>query len=844
MAQKYTNDAATFVIPGGYSRWTAANSNTGLSTTGVLAIIGESDAGPDYTMEADLRTNNFGPASEADVVAKYKSGNIVEAFKAAVAASNDAGIQGSFTSAIIVKTNASTQASTNLGMVGGGTYGTLTDKTYGKLGNLITVSVATKTAEVVPSTGDIVLLPPIASTNISLRANGGAIVTATLGAQATPATMKTTINGLTDIAATGGVDRAVLGTSGAPLSGNLGITAVLGNTITIGFSIAFGTIPSAGDILWIPAASVLATADPYTSKRNAGSYVVTGASAYAITAVKLLDVTGAMDALSAPYLVTPTSSVVNTNVLVYSPVVISLEAVNSINGVGKTLEINELTTGAGLLSNVAFTYTSSTGAAVSTWISKAGSPVVINSATERTISLTEARQVDNTSQVISVTSPTALLLSFTGTTAAVTIDSKLLTIAVTGGPSPAPIAISDFPTIADLATYINTLSGFSAAVGTAVLGQNATSTLDRGTFTFGTTFGGFTGRIKQDAYRFLSAINDTAVLIHLKARADKGLPDYQALTFLTGGAKGATLATDAVLPSITGAFDAIEAIRCNFVVPLFSRDAVLDIADGLTDISSTYTIGGIQSYGRAHVLSMSTMKRRRPRQAIFSIRDTFANAQTAAANLASYRCCMVFQDVKDAPLGTVKQYQPWMAAVKAAAMQAAGFYRPIVHKYIAISGALQAAGDYKDANDDYVEGALLSGLMPIATDDQAGGYYWVSDQTTYGKDDNFIYNSLQGTYVSDIVAATTAYRMEVSFVGQSLADVSASSAAVAIGQIMGEMKRLKLLAASDDAPLGYKNVQVKLVNGNALQVSLEIKVAGAIYFVPISFSVTQVQQSA
>ena len=162
--------------------------------------------------------------------------------------------------------------------------------------------------------------------------------------------------------------------------------------------------------------------------------------------------------------------------------------------------------------------------------------------------------MDNTSQVISVTSPTALLLSFTGTTAAVTIDSKLLTIAVTGGPSPAPIAISDFPTIADLATYINTLSGFSAAVGTAVLGQNATSTLDRGTFTFGTTFGGFTGRIKQDAYRFLSAINDTAVLIHLKARADKGLPDYQALTFLTGGAKGATLATDAVLPSITGLF--------------------------------------------------------------------------------------------------------------------------------------------------------------------------------------------------------------------------------------------------------------------------------------------------
>jgi hypothetical protein len=42
------------------------------------------------------------------------------------------------------------------------------------------------------------------------------------------------------------------------------------------------------------------------------------------------------------------------------------------------------------------------------------------------------------------------------------------------------------------------------------------------------------------------------------------------------------------------------------VVPLFSRDAAADIADGLTDSASSYTIANVQAYAKTHCLKMST----------------------------------------------------------------------------------------------------------------------------------------------------------------------------------------------------------------------------------------------
>jgi hypothetical protein len=85
--------------------------------------------------------------------------------------------------------------------------------------------------------------------------------------------------------------------------------------------------------------------------------------------------------------------------------------------------------------------------------------------------------------------------------------------------------------------------------------------------------------------------------------------------------------------------------------------------------------------------------------------------------------------------------------------------------------------------------------------------------------------------------------MERAFVGQSFADVTASAALSFLKGIMADLKRLKLIASSDDAVDGYKDAKIE-IRPPAMLVSAEVKEATGLYFIPIKFLVTQVQQTA
>jgi hypothetical protein len=198
-----------------------------------------------------------------------------------------------------------------------------------------------------------------------------------------------------------------------------------------------------------------------------------------------------------------------------------------------------------------------------------------------------------------------------------------------------------------------------------------------------------------------------------------------------------------------------------------------------------------------------------------------------------------FEDCKDLDSsGNIVQFQPWMTAVKAAAMQAGGFYKPITNKQVNASGFVQAAGDFDDQNESQVEDALKAGLL-IAKTSEDGGFVWVSDQTTYSKDNNPVYNSIQSMYAVSLVSLTAAQRMEKAFVGQSVADVSSALARTTFESILDDLRGLKLLTGDSDAPRGYKDVTVKR-SGNALPCTALVKVSTGIDFIPISFLVTTV----
>jgi hypothetical protein len=834
MALQYTTESGqTLIVPGAYAETQVKSTPSTVAANGIILAVGEADSGPSYSEETDITQNAFGPDQKAEVLAKYGSGPLVDAFVGAVAASNDNNIKNSFSRFVPVKTNTSVKAASTISAIGGGTFANIVAKSAGKPGNLITRKITAEQNESVPTTGPVILVSPQVTTTMDARVNGGAAVTtASLASGDTPTALKTKIDDLAGVTASGGVARTVIDTTRNVTVGN-----VSGYACTFTSTTNWAANPSVGDVLYIPSGSQFASA-------NEGSYVVQAVTNTIITALKIIDATGTGVTRTAPTGETVAATAA-ADFECYNPVTISVTAGAVVPGLGKSLELAN--TSSGVFANLVWAYNTTTQTvSKASVVSVSGSPVLLTSANEYKVNFNSVRQRDSISEEIVVGGSPVFSIGYTGTTASAVIASGVMTVTLTGGSSvglsPITVTLADFPTIADLSQYFNSLPGFTAGATLATYNSVSPLRLDAGTYTFATTWGVKTGRIKTDGANFMEAVNGTSILVNVVPTGTNttlvGLPDVVSLGFLSGGARGATTNAD-----ISAALETLQAVKGNFVVPLFSNDATVDVAAGTTDAGSTYDIASINSAVRAHCLQMSQLKRRRRRLGMLSMRSTFTNSKNSASNIASERCVMVFQDIRDNnSIGSLTTFKPWMTAIKAAAMQAGGFYKDITHKYIACSGVTVPGGGFNYNLNSNLEDALKAGLLPVIFD--GSGYKWVSDQTTYSVDDNFVFNSLQAMYAADLVAATAEERMERAFVGQSLADVSAETAKTVFGAIMDDMRGLKLIAPSDDAKRGFKNLTIRIVNGNAMVVSVEIKLATSIKFVPILFMISAIQQTA
>lgn len=497
---------------------------------------------------------------------------------------------------------------------------------------------------------------------------------------------------------------------------------------------------------------------------------------------------------------------------------VAADSANYRKGWGKSVELIE-TTAADLakFGLVAGQYNSSVESAVSTQISNAS---------------TGANETWITSGDV------ALEIGYQGTTATLTINATTLATTVVGGSGASlSITLADYATISDMATYINTLTGYSAAV-VASATQLSPSSLDQVT-AIGICSTGASlraGRVKRSLFNYEASLSQSGS-VDFVADEVEGLPSpMSGFVFLSGGTKGATTAANFI-----SALDTLEGIQTNFVVPLFSQDASADITDNQTDSGSTYTIGAVHAATKSHCLEMSTPKMKRNRSAVLSLKGTFAEAQAQAQSLASFRCSMTFQDVFQInSQGVSTQFQPWYGACVAAGMQSAGFYKGITNKFANLISYVDPTG-YDSGSPTDVDTMLLAGLLGLQLD--TAGVRWVSDQTTYGFDSNFVYNSLQAVYAADIVALDLADSFQKQFVGQSLADVSAATGLAYLSTKMAQYYSLRLITGSDDAPAGFRNAKIT-INGPVMNVQVEIKLATSLYFIPIQISISQVQQSA
>lgn len=463
-----------------------------------------------------------------------------------------------------------------------------------------------------------------------------------------------------------------------------------------------------------------------------------------------------------------------------------------------------------------------------------------NSAQEVAVEVAISRSDIGLSETLDAAAEIALSIGYLGTSGTITINktAKTLTTTVVGGTGGnLSLNLAQFATIADLASYINAQTGYSASVAASATSQ-ATSKLDSvaaiGIAT--SVAGNKPGRVKSANAAFEKALSVSRAL-SFTSTATAGLPaPMTSAVFLSGGARGATLAADVV-----NAIESLAGIQCNIIVPLFSRDASDDIAEGLTDSSSTYTIDAVHAAVKNHCIQYSTPLLKRNRSCVLSFWGTYAQSKQKSQSLAHFRVACAFQKATQVDAnGAITSFLPWYGACVAAGMQAGGFYKAIVNKAANVISFEDPSG-FDSGSPGDVSDALDAGLLILANDTTRN--YWVSDQTTYGFDTNFVYNSMQAVYCSDILALDLADSFQKAFVGKSLADVDAATALSFLAQKMDGYKKIKLIASSDDAPLGWKNAKVA-ISAPTMEVSVEIKLATAIYFVPINIAISQVQQAA
>jgi len=603
-----------------------------------------------------------------------------------------------------------------------------------------------------------------------------------------------------------GMDRGVL----ASVTGQVTPSALTSSSVklTLDSGILFAATAQVGELVWVPTTfGTVVLAGWY--QVSASTNIVTGS----ITLARLSN--GSLS--GSPAAVAASSGLFSV-------------LKSDIDGVGKSMEIV-----ADANAQLAF-LAPSTGVAIA-------ASQLLASSLEREVKLDVSKPGSPASitQSFLAGGDIPLSIGYAGTTATMTITDSILTTSTSVLADDLSINLADYPTLQNLVDFINSHPSYSAAI----IDQRwrAMSPVDLDNVTAAgiasSISGSRPGRIKRDnADWFIQVSSSTLIEAVAPLNTLAGLPDAALSSqFLAGGAKGATTGAN-----VSDAIDSCELLAANFIVPCFEQDASLDVAAGITDPASDYQIDAINAKARAHCISMSETKSRKNRSAICAKWDTYDNAKAAARTLSHPRLSLCFQRSKDsASNGTIKTFGAWYTAVKTAGMSAAAGYKGIVKKFVGITGIISPAGFDSRRRGD-LEDALVAGLV-IVESVSTGGFRYVSDQTTYNIDNNFVYNSIQAVYLADLVTLTLIQNSDRAIVGASVADMSAALISSFIAAQMSNFLRLKWTSPSDTAPLGYNGLAVT-INGGVASIDVNIFLNGLLYFVPISMSISAVQESA
>lgn len=777
MAINVSFNGATIYKPGAYSRSTIDLGGAfPLGPAGIVGIFGESEQGRPGDSETDIRSNVYTAAEYGALKGKYGSGPIVDAARFLFAPAADAAVPAGAQAIYVYKTNASIQASLALAA----SYGTVKAREYGKGGNRITATIS-EISEIGPkatSTG-ITFTPVAEETQATCVADiadsldttywtisSGNDVTdyyvwySTPAAGADPAPVGKT--GIQVNIGTGDTDVQVASATQIAVNAVIDFSAVVNGTDAEKVDI---TAAATGPVVDAVDVSSGFTITVPTQGDSADATVLNGKT----FRVLLQGENDTVITLSATESDHDTIAKLAIELNLQLPAGMTAEddsgtlvlktdadVAAASKGYGKTFElVDDQNPGdlaaLGLVAGVTY-ITGSNG---------------IESAV--TVVMSNKRDLIDEDDTLGGNVVVTAGHDGSGgvTTAQVTIDADKVTLTTNLGS--VDFTKDDYVSLGDMVSEMNLQSGWSVALESALYGQLGPDVLDQVTTLGAFSVSGGAARIKKDASE-IADFFDTSAMSEMTSQSGIGLPAALTETSLTGGAKGASSSADMV-----SALDEFTKIRLNSVTPLFSRDAADDIGDGLTDASSTYSIAAIHQGVKTHLSLMGTTKRRSERQGYLSMKASYEDCKLQSQTLADARIQLGIQDVRQVDTaGTIKWFQPWaFACMIAGARGGSPVGTPLTNKYMNVSGIRQTAQPMSTPEEDVVQdfdpdtqfdNAILNNITFMEAP-QTGGFKIVADNTTYGRDGNFVFNRGSVLYATDIVAFELRRQLDAIYVG-------------------------------------------------------------------------------
>lgn len=486
-------------------------------------------------------------------------------------------------------------------------------------------------------------------------------------------------------------------------------------------------------------------------------------------------------------------------------------------------------------------------------------PAVVSSsvAAKKTVSSKEAQVSMNSLNTVSgerfpstkVGGKIALEISYAGSAAVahVSIDTSRR-IKLVADTEEVVMPTLKYPTLAALADKISSLAGWSARVADATLSSASPAVLDmvdEVACLSLTSEHAFAARIKNDYSSWVSFFAGTVSVLDFVAGArpvKAGLPSGESSqSFLLGGAKGATSNAD-----IQAALDAGLKVPAVQVLPLFSRDAYLDVADGLTEPESTYSIDSVHAALKAHVATGWSSSMRRERFGLASFFGSFEESKEKAQTMNYENVSMAFQLARATGAdGNAQWFLPWMLqCCMAAGRSQAVLGTPLLRKSFNVLDVKHIpepsiysdtlSRDFDPESKAMVDEAIEAGLLTMGVVEGAGLRLVSPDLSTRSRVNDpkaWVYERNNVSFIFIEIIQTLRSVLE-NYIGERTTDVTAPEVASTVVNVLTTFVTSGAIVAFDRSPL-----VTDLGNGYAVQI--QVRPAEALEFISLDVTATR-----